>query len=223
LIYDHRMAEARMAVGEAKPTPSRLLDATVRLIGREGVDAVSIRAINAEAASNVAAVHYHFGSKEALVATALERQMEPLAAERYAMLAPLEGQARPAVRAIAEVVVLPLARLAEGADGLDYVRFLAALDRAGGPWRALVGEAFAPQWDRLGPVLARATPATREELRAFRFSVAATAMLGVLADPQRFHGAPRARLEPAAFRAALIDTVAAILAGPRPPTHRRPA
>ena len=55
----------------ADSTPARLLDATERLIGEHGINGVSVRAINAAADSNVAAAHYHFGSKEGLVAAAL--------------------------------------------------------------------------------------------------------------------------------------------------------
>src|SRR4051794_28115321 len=114
-----------MAVAAAEPTHVRLLDAAERLIGERGVDAVSLRAINAAAESNVAAAHYHFGSKEALVRAVLDRRMAVLAEERYARLADLAHEPAPSARAVAEVVVRPLFDLSYDDDGTSYVRFLA--------------------------------------------------------------------------------------------------
>lgn len=44
-----------------------LVDAALRLFADEGVDAVSIRAVNREAGLGPASMHYHFGTKDALV------------------------------------------------------------------------------------------------------------------------------------------------------------
>ncbi len=44
-----------------------LLDAALKLFAERGVDAVSIRAVNREAGLGPGAVHYHFGTKDALV------------------------------------------------------------------------------------------------------------------------------------------------------------
>jgi AcrR family transcriptional regulator len=177
--------QSTAASGAQDSTPSRLLDATERLIGEQDVDGVSLRAINAAANSNVAAAHYHFGSKEALVAAALQRRMGPLAADRLAMLGPLEKVGRPPVRAIVEIFVLPLARFCETGEGRHYVRFLATLDRSGQPWRGLIRDAFAPQWAHIEPVLTRALPDLTDEVRQFRFSVAGSMVLEVLAHPER--------------------------------------
>ncbi|MDI3405733.1 TetR/AcrR family transcriptional regulator [Streptomyces cavernicola] len=55
--------------GEA--TRQRLVKAAERLFAAHGVDAVSVRAINAAAGQGPASVHYHFGSKENLLAAVL--------------------------------------------------------------------------------------------------------------------------------------------------------
>jgi AcrR family transcriptional regulator len=200
-------------------TPTRLLDATERLIGELGVNGASVRAINAAAASNVAAAHYHFGSKEALVAAALERRMGPLAADRLAMLDELAGMRRPPVDRIVEALVLPLARFCDTEDGRYYIRFLATLDRSGDPWRGLLTEAFSPQWERLDPILAAALPDLSDEMRRFRFSVAASTMLDVLANAERHLGGDQAVPLPAAVVPDLIDIITGALTAP--PTHWR--
>ncbi len=200
-------------------TPARLLDATERLIGEHGVDGVSLRAINAAANSNVAAAHYHFGSKEALVAAALERRMGPLAADRLAMLDLLGKARRPPVRGIVEALVLPLVRFCETEEGRHYVRFLATLDRSGEPWRGLVLGAFAPQWARIEPVLTRALPDLSDQIRRFRFSVAGSTLLDVLANPERHLAAGHD--VPASMEVVpdLVDLITGALAAPS--TSRR--
>jgi len=138
------------ALTESVSTVERLLDAAERLIADRGVEAVSLRAVNAAAGTNVAAVHYHFGSKDALIDAVLRRRMEPLARRRLAMLAALEDRDPLTVRDVAETLVVPLAEMSADATGPGrvYVRFLAALQDGGPTSRALLGAAFAPQ---LGP------------------------------------------------------------------------
>ena len=192
-----------------EPVQLRLLDAAERLIGGRGIDAVSLRAINAEADGNVAAAHYHYGSKEGLVRAVLARRMSVLADERFAMLADLEHDPAPSPRAVIEVFTFPLVRLAATDDGLAYVRFLAALDRGGEPWLHLLDEGFRPQWERLGPVLARATPAIPAALRDVRMTVAGTTLLHMLADADRYaHHLPDDR-----YRTEIVEIVTSILIG----------
>jgi len=59
-------------------TKERILDAAERLFARQGFHATSLRAITGEAEVNLAAVNYHFGSKEALLDAVFERRLTPL-------------------------------------------------------------------------------------------------------------------------------------------------
>ena len=49
-----------------KTTKGRILEATERLLAEHGFESVSLRDITTAAEVNVAAVNYHFGSKEKL-------------------------------------------------------------------------------------------------------------------------------------------------------------
>ncbi|MBU4276083.1 MAG: TetR/AcrR family transcriptional regulator [Proteobacteria bacterium] len=51
---------------QTDPTQERLLDEAERLFANKGYDAVSLREITAAAGTHLAAVNYHFGSKENL-------------------------------------------------------------------------------------------------------------------------------------------------------------
>jgi AcrR family transcriptional regulator len=190
-----------------EPTQVRLLDAAEQLIGERGVDAVSLRAINAAAESNVAAAHYHFGSKAVLVRAVLDRRMATLAEERTRRLAPLEQEPAPSPRAVAAVFVEPLADLAADEHGARYVRFLAALYRAGGEWVAIADAAFAPQWDLIEPVLGRAVPQMRG---GRRLALAGETMVRMLADPDRYAGG----IDRDSYRDEVIDIFTAIVTGP---------
>ena len=62
-------------------TSERLLDAAEELLLQYDYDTVSVRGICTRAHANPAAVHYHFGSKEQLVAALLETRLAPVWAE----------------------------------------------------------------------------------------------------------------------------------------------
>src|SRR5438552_11594715 len=57
-------------------TRSRILDVAEELFGEQGLDRVSIRDITRKAKVNLAAINYHFGSKEDLVVAVFERSEE---------------------------------------------------------------------------------------------------------------------------------------------------
>ena len=51
-----------------RSTKDRILDASEALFARDGSSGASLRAITQRAKVNLAAVHYHFGSKDYLLA-----------------------------------------------------------------------------------------------------------------------------------------------------------
>ena len=63
-------------------TKDRILDAAEELFARRGFAATSMRRLTREAEVNLAAVHYHFGSKEALIQAVFARRRAPLHRER---------------------------------------------------------------------------------------------------------------------------------------------
>lgn len=67
--------DVRSALQNEKDTRARLLDAAAQLFGARGFAAVSIREIAQEAGVNLAAVNYHFSSKENLWQEALRHSL----------------------------------------------------------------------------------------------------------------------------------------------------
>jgi AcrR family transcriptional regulator len=73
-------------------TKDRILDTAERLFARDGFEATSLRAITAEAGVNLAAVNYHFQTKESLVQAVIGRRMGPVNERRLALLDAYESQ-----------------------------------------------------------------------------------------------------------------------------------
>ena len=55
-----------------------------KLFAHEGFHNTSLRSITGEAGVNLAAVNYHFGSKEALLEAVIDRRLQPLNRTREA-------------------------------------------------------------------------------------------------------------------------------------------
>ena len=61
------MTETETRAEHQVDTMEALLDAAEKLFSEHGIQASSLRMITHQAGANLAAVHYHFGSKEGLV------------------------------------------------------------------------------------------------------------------------------------------------------------
>lgn len=84
------------------------MDAAERLFAERGIDAVSLRTINAEAGYSVAALHYHFGTRDGLIRALLARAQPRMFEERAGRIAALSAQANPPLEQIVAALVLPL-------------------------------------------------------------------------------------------------------------------
>lgn len=105
-------------------TRAKLLAAAERLLLTERYEDVSVRAICVAAGANPAAVHYHFGSKEALIAALIEDRLGPLWAEGLAAATATEPSSVPAVL---DAVLAPFVELAADPMGRLHLRLLAGL------------------------------------------------------------------------------------------------
>src|SRR5579862_3480036 len=97
----HRLIHPRVA-----DTKSRILDAAEKLFGHNGFDATSLRDITAEADVNLAAVNYHFQSKDSLLDAVIARRIEPVNRKRLEMLE--KAGANPSVEQILLAFLAPV-------------------------------------------------------------------------------------------------------------------
>jgi len=101
-------------------TRDKILDTAERLFGDQGYAGTSLRQIIAAAGVNLAAIHYHFGSKEELLDHLVARKAAPVTAERLAMLDRYEAESAPAAVPVEKVLTAflepPMARVKENPD-----------------------------------------------------------------------------------------------------------
>ncbi len=79
---------------EQLDTKQRILDAAEYLFARDGYRGTSLRAITGQADVNLAAVNYHFGSKEALLEEVIKRRLLPLNETRELLIKQVRDDAR---------------------------------------------------------------------------------------------------------------------------------
>lgn len=110
-----------------KPSSAlRIVLAAERLFALHGIDGVSLRQIAAEAGSgNNSAVHYHFGSKDALIVAIFQHRLPQLHSARRLLAMRCDHDD---LRSRLEAHYLPLFSLAEETDNL-YVSFVEQLQR----------------------------------------------------------------------------------------------
>src|SRR5947199_6693744 len=107
------------AVKPQHETRTRILDAAEELFMQHGFEGTSMRLLTAKAGVNLAAVNYHFGSKDALIEAVFHRRLDPMNVARVAELENLEASdAAPSAETIIRAFITPGLRLmADGKDG----------------------------------------------------------------------------------------------------------
>src|ERR1019366_7678183 len=144
-------------------TKEKILDTAERLIGEQGYAATSLRQIIATAGVNLAAVHYHFGSKEDLLDAVVLRKVTPVNEARIAWLERVEAEAGsgpPEVEKVLESFFLPTAEVAGRNPG--FVRLMGRMLMEGMMPR-IVERHFQATGVRFVPALRRAIPELPQE------------------------------------------------------------
>jgi AcrR family transcriptional regulator len=160
-----------MSLRAIKPqheTRTRILDAAEELFMQHGFEGTSMRALTTRAGVNLAAVNYHFGSKDALIEAVFRRRLDPMNSERVAELERLEAAGSPSSEAIIRAFIGPSLRMIEDAKGgsRSFIRLLGrTYTEPAKEIRALIGQMYAPAMERYKNALERALPQMpREEL-----------------------------------------------------------
>jgi len=145
-------------------TRSRILDGAEELFGERGLDRVSIRDITRKAKVNLAAINYHFGSKEDLIAAVFERRVVPVNEARLAALSKVEksaGKRIPRLEAILEAFIRPALQssLEKSKGGTAFSKlFGRCLSEPSPEVEALLKRQFEPLVERMDSALRKALP-----------------------------------------------------------------
>lgn len=148
----------------AQETRTRILDAAEALFMLHGFEGTSMRQLTSSAGVNLAAVNYHFGSKDSLIEAVFRRRLDPMNAARVAALEEQERAAkgRPAApEAIIRAFIGPSLKMIEDAKGggRNFIRLLGrTYTDPAKPIRALIGQLYGETMERYKSALRRALP-----------------------------------------------------------------
>jgi AcrR family transcriptional regulator len=109
----------------AGSTKERILGAAELLFAQRGFDGASLRQLTAAAGVNLAAVNYHFGSKEKLVEQVFRRRLDSLNARRLEALAKLAGREETSLEQLLAAYIRPALDLSHEDNGSIFMRVLA--------------------------------------------------------------------------------------------------
>jgi len=159
------------AIKPPHETRTRILDAAEELFMQHGFEATSMRQLTAQAGANLAAVNYHFGSKDALIEAVFRRRLDAMNAARIAELDRMEkdagGRALSPRQIIGAFVGVSLRMIEDSkSGGRNFIRLLGrTYTDPQKPIRALIGQLYAPAMERFKAALERALPQIpRDEL-----------------------------------------------------------
>ncbi len=108
-------------------TRRKISNAAERLFAKEGFDRVTLRQIaRASNQGNVAAVQYHFGSKDGLLSSIVDGHRAQIDEQRRALLEEREAEGRgDQLSSLIEILVAPLASKLDDPSGRAYLRIQA--------------------------------------------------------------------------------------------------
>lgn len=203
-------------------TRTRILDAAETLFVEHGLDATTLRMITTEAQANLAAVNYHFGSKEALIQEVFRRRLAWLNEQRVAALDALEAEAKGAPlkpRQIVESFFGAALRLAaSGEGGRTFMRLLGRTYTEPSEFvRNFLAEEYAAVIARYKAAFFKALPDVPQEefLWRFHFMMGAMSYAVSGADALRILG-PIDEDDPEALYARLMSFLIGGLRAPLP-------
>jgi len=142
----------------APTTKDRILDSAERLFADLGFDATSLRLITSDAEVNLAAVNYHFQSKESLLDAVIERRLLPLNQRRIELLEQYQASAVNNAAPIEEVLDALLRPILEAGPYMPRLIVRFQYLEANDVFRKIFQKHLRPVFDRFGPAILAAVP-----------------------------------------------------------------
>lgn len=159
-------------------TKQRILGAAEELFARLGFEGASLRQVTTAAGVNLAAVNYHFGSKEALVEEVFRRRLDELNGRRLAALAGIAGRDETSLDDVLAAYIEPALDLShDGSGGAIFVRVLArAYAEHNETLRKFLSENYGHVVRQFTAELARLLPQLSKEELYWRFDLVTGAL-----------------------------------------------
>ena len=201
---------------EGKSVRQRLLEAGERLFAEHGWHAVGIRAIAAEAGVSLAALNYHFGDKERLLAEIFSIRAKPIAEERLRLLESAGARGEPSIEDILEAFLRPSLTIASDLrfGGRTFVKLRARLGaEPQSTSRAILSKEFDHSSRAFLAAFGRALPDLPQIDLEFRFHFLLGTIVYTMADTGRIQDLTDGHCNPGDVEAALRHLVPFLAAG----------
>lgn len=196
-------------------TKEQILDVAESAIALNGYAGTTVRSVVNKANVNLAAIHYHFGSKEDLFRAVVARISEPIVSSQLTALDELTQSEQPVTaEAILQAYLRPslsCAMLARTANPLR-AHFISRCRTEPEPVQSIASEQFCPGTEKCLDALQKALPNQSRSQLSWKLDIVVTLLLRTLAQA----GKPNALLSghsEAEMEAAIDKLVAFLLPG----------
>ena len=165
-------------------TKDRILSAAEELFAQHGFAGTSLRQVTSQADVNIAAVNYHFGSKENLVNEVFRRRMDEMTADRMARLETARRDYPGDLEALLAAFVEPALAMAQDRNGGGaFVRVIArAYAEKNDGLRKFLSDHYGHVLREFGKSIAACVPELSKEELYWRLDFLAGALTYAMAD-----------------------------------------
>ncbi|HUH48702.1 MAG TPA: TetR family transcriptional regulator [Mycoplana sp.] len=173
-----------MAISTHFSTKDRILGAAEELFAQFGFSGTSLRQVTSRADVNIAAVNYHFGSKENLVNEVFRRRMDEMSAQRLARLRAAAEQHPGELEAVLAAFVEPALALAQDRHGGGaFIRVIArAYAEKNDSLRRFLSDQYGHVLREFAKAIAGCVPALTKEELYWRLDFLSGALTYAMAD-----------------------------------------
>lgn len=193
----------------------RILEAAERLFSEVGIDAVSFRDLAGAAGVALSAIHYHFGSKHAVLAEIFERRARVLTTRREELLLalPRNGDGRRPLEGILHAFLQPALEVTRGDRNDLFNRLLARLAaETSEVTREIMSSAFDRNDMLFIAELKTALPDLTAEDIHWRFHFMVGAMIYTMSDAGQLDGLSGGRCRASDTQTALANLITGLAA-----------
>lgn len=201
-------------LSDTRPVRQRLIDAGERLFAEHGWQNVGIRTIAAEAQVSLAALNYHFGEKESLLAEIFAARAQPIADARTRLLTDMQAHGPMTLERVIEAFLRPSLTVGSEFGGRVFVKLRARL--AAEPealCRRILADAFDESSGQYMAAIQSLLPALSASDLHWRFHFLLGTMVYTMADTGRIQSMTGGQCNPGDAEAALRYLVPFLCAG----------
>jgi AcrR family transcriptional regulator len=166
-------------------TKEQIITVAERMFAERGFAGTTMRNIVSEAGVNLAAVHYHFGSKEELFRAVVAQFARPVVEQELKLLSELKERAEsPSVEAILTAVVKPSLEILSQDDDMRLIRaqFMGRCRTEPEPIQSIAYGEFAPASEAFLDALQKILPEQSRSQLSWKFDLVISALVRVLME-----------------------------------------